>query len=93
MYENRTASFLVRQILAVVLKVAQFRLVHALAIGARELGVMVALSDVVHHAANAEVVFVGTVSAVVDAVATLVHGNAAFVVASESIVQRAADVG
>lgn len=53
---------------------------------------MIALSDVVHHATNAQVVFVRTVSTIVYAVATLVHRNTAFVVTRESIIENATNV-
>lgn len=88
-----TASFFVRQISAVVLKITQFRFVHAFAIGASELGVMITLSNVVHHTANAQIIFVGTISAIVHTVTTLVHRNTVFVFARKSIVERATHVG
>jgi hypothetical protein len=46
-----------------------------------------------HHTANAQVVFVRTVSAIVHAVTTLVHWNAVFVVARETVVECTTHIG
>lgn len=54
---------------------------------------MIALPDIVHHAANAEVVFVGAVTTVVLAVTTLIHRNTMFVLAGETVVESATHIG
>jgi len=54
---------------------------------------MITLSDIMHHTANAQVIFVRTISAVVHAVTTLVHRYAVFVVASETVVECTTHIG